>query len=52
MIAVEFARFPGLPLTRRSNVTDVLEAVCGVCTPGLAGICSRPAACLSAPPVS
>jgi len=31
MIAVEFARFPGLPLTRRSNVTDVLEAVCGVC---------------------
>jgi hypothetical protein len=31
MIAVEFARFPGLPLTRRSNVTDVLESVCGVC---------------------
>jgi hypothetical protein len=31
MIAVEFARFLGLPLTRRSNVTDVLEAVCGVC---------------------
>jgi hypothetical protein len=30
MIAVEFARFLGLPLTRRSNVTDVLEAVCGV----------------------
>jgi len=31
MIAVEFARFLGLPLTRRSNVTDVLESVCGVC---------------------
>jgi hypothetical protein len=31
MIAVEFARFLGLPLTRRSNVTDVLEAVCRVC---------------------
>jgi hypothetical protein len=34
MIAVEFARFLGLPLTRRSNVTDVLEAVCGVCLDG------------------
>ena len=31
MIAMELARFLGLPLTRRSNVTDVLEAVCGVC---------------------
>jgi hypothetical protein len=31
MVAVEFARFLGLPLTRRSNVTDVLESVCGVC---------------------
>ena len=30
MVAVEFARFLGLPLTRRSNVTDVLESVCGV----------------------
>jgi hypothetical protein len=30
MIAVEFARFLGLPLTRRANVTDVLESVCGV----------------------
>ena len=42
MIAVEFARFLGLPLTRRSNVTDVLESVCGVCLdarthPGLRG---------------
>jgi hypothetical protein len=31
MIAVEFARFLGLPLSRRANVTDVLESVCGVC---------------------
>jgi hypothetical protein len=31
MIAVEFARFLGLPLTQRANITDVLEAVCGVC---------------------
>lgn len=31
MIAVEFARFLGLPLSRRSNVTDILESVCGVC---------------------
>ena len=32
MIAVEFARFLGLPLSRRSNITDIIEAVCGVCT--------------------
>jgi hypothetical protein len=35
MIAAEFARFLGLPLTRRSNVTnvtDIIEAVYGVCT--------------------
>ena len=31
MIAVEFARFLGLPLTQRANITDVLESVCGVC---------------------
>ncbi len=30
MIAMEFARFFGLPVSRRSNITDVLEAVCGV----------------------
>lgn len=30
MLAVEFARFLGLPITRRSNITDVTEAVCGV----------------------
>ena len=30
MLAVEFARFLGLPLTTRANITDVIEAVCGV----------------------
>ena len=32
MIAAEFARFLGLPLTRRANITDIIDAVCGVCT--------------------
>lgn len=31
MIAIEFARFLGLPVSRRANITDVVEAVCGVC---------------------
>jgi hypothetical protein len=31
MIAMEFARFLGLPLSRRANITDVIEAVCGEC---------------------
>jgi hypothetical protein len=31
MIAAEFARFLGLPVTRRANITDIIEAVCGVC---------------------
>ena len=31
MIAIEFARFLGLPVTRRANITDIVEAVCGVC---------------------
>ena len=31
MIAVEFARFLGLPVTNRANITDIIEAVCGVC---------------------
>jgi hypothetical protein len=31
MIAVEFARFLGLPANRRLNITGVTEAVCGVC---------------------
>jgi Bacterial TniB protein len=32
MIAAEFARFLGIPVTRRLNITDIIEAVCGVCT--------------------
>jgi hypothetical protein len=32
MIAVEFARFLGIPVTRQANITDIIEAVCGVCT--------------------
>lgn len=31
MLAVEFARFLGLPITARANITEVIEAVCGVC---------------------
>jgi hypothetical protein len=31
MIAVEFARFLGLPVFGKSNMTDIVEAVCGVC---------------------
>ena len=31
MLAVELARFLGLPATSRANITDVIEAVCGVC---------------------
>ena len=30
MIAMEFARFFGLPLSRRANITDIANAVCGV----------------------
>lgn len=30
MLAVEFARFLGLPVTMRNNITDVVNAVCGV----------------------
>jgi Bacterial TniB protein len=32
MLAVEFARFLGIPVMARANVTDVIEAVCGVMT--------------------
>ncbi|MEV2226915.1 ATP-binding protein [Nocardia vinacea] len=31
MLAAEFARFLGLPVTQRANLTDIIEAVCGVC---------------------
>lgn len=30
MLAVEFARFLGVPVTARSNLTDVTDSVCGV----------------------
>ncbi|MGH8920780.1 MAG: AAA family ATPase, partial [Actinomycetes bacterium] len=30
MVAAEFARFLGLPVTTRANITDIIEAVCGV----------------------
>ncbi len=32
MLAVEFARFLGIPVIGRANITDVIEAVCGVMT--------------------
>ncbi|WP_238413270.1 ATP-binding protein [Saccharothrix deserti] len=31
MLAAEFARFLGLPVTNRANMADIIEAVCGVC---------------------
>jgi hypothetical protein len=38
MIAIEFARFLGLPVIRRANLTDIIESVCGVCTDTRAGL--------------
>ncbi len=32
MLAMEFARFLGLPALPRANMTDIIEAVCGVST--------------------
>ena len=32
MIAAEFARFLGIPVTRQANITDIIEAASGVCT--------------------
>lgn len=37
MIAAEFARFLGLPVTARFNITDIIEAVVGVCTDARTG---------------
>jgi hypothetical protein len=31
MIAVEFARFLGLPVSAKANITSVIESACGVC---------------------
>ena len=39
MIAIEFARFLGLPVIRtRANVTDITEAVCEVCADTRTGL--------------
>ncbi|WP_246095046.1 ATP-binding protein [Streptomyces roseicoloratus] len=38
MIAAEFARFLGLPVTARFNITDIIEAVVGVCTDARTGL--------------
>ncbi|WP_328665760.1 ATP-binding protein [Streptomyces sp. NBC_00328] len=38
MIAAEFARFLGLPVLRSSNITDLTEAVVGVCTKARSGL--------------
>ncbi|MYR73665.1 MULTISPECIES: ATP-binding protein, partial [unclassified Streptomyces] len=38
MIAAEFARFLGLPVRRSSNITDLIEAVVGVCTDTRTGL--------------
>ncbi len=38
MMAVELARFLGLPVTFRANMTDVIEAVCGVCLAARTGL--------------
>ncbi|MFC9636809.1 TniB family NTP-binding protein [Streptomyces mirabilis] len=38
MVAAEFARFLGLPVRRSSNITDLIEAVVGVCTDTRTGL--------------
>ncbi|MEE1799239.1 TniB family NTP-binding protein [Streptomyces sp. JV176] len=38
MVAAEFARFLGLPVRPRSNMTDIIEAVVGVCTDTRVGL--------------
>ncbi|WP_193241812.1 ATP-binding protein [Streptomyces phaeolivaceus] len=38
MVAAEFARFLGLPVRHRSNMTDIIEAVVGVCTDTRTGL--------------
>jgi hypothetical protein len=38
MIAAEFARFLGLPVKPRANLTDIIEAVVGVCTDARTGL--------------
>jgi hypothetical protein len=38
MMAVELARFLGLPVMKRANMTDIIEAVCGVCLDARTGL--------------
>nr|WP_253195609.1 TniB family NTP-binding protein [Streptomyces sp. JHA26] len=38
MVAAEFARFLGLPVRPRSNMTDIIEAVVGICTDTRTGL--------------
>ncbi|TDT97590.1 TniB protein [Streptomyces sp. 846.5] len=38
MVAAEFARFLGLPIRGRANMTDIIEAVVGVCTDTRTGL--------------
>jgi hypothetical protein len=38
MVAVEFSRFLGLPIRPRSNITDILESVCGVLADARVGL--------------
>jgi hypothetical protein len=38
MVAAEFARFLGLPIRARFNMTDIIEAVVGVCTDTRTGL--------------
>ena len=38
MIAIEFARFLGLPAIRRANLTDIIEAACGGCADTRTGL--------------
>ncbi|MFD4613104.1 TniB family NTP-binding protein [Streptomyces sp. NPDC058440] len=38
MVAAECARFLGLPVRPRSNMTDIIEAVVGVCTDARTGL--------------
>jgi hypothetical protein len=38
MIAAEFARFLGIPVLSRANITDLTEAVVGICTKARTGL--------------
>ncbi|GGR38970.1 TniB family NTP-binding protein [Streptomyces netropsis] len=38
MVAAEFGRFLGLPVRRGLNITDIIEAVVGVCTDARTGL--------------